>query len=182
MMNRFVKVSMVSAMVMATGCLAPGLAYAEAQQSLAASLKVSVFPAQQQTTEQQASDEKTCYDWAVQNTGIDPLAAPKNEEAQQPAEQKTSRRGGGAGGAVRGAAAGAVIGEIANDDASQGAAVGAALGVIGGRRQARGAEQAAQAEAKQTAEKTAAASEEQVKTFNNGFAACLESKKYTVKY
>ena len=131
---------------------------------------------------QQASDEKTCYDWAVQNTGIDPLAAPKNEETQQPAVQQTSRRGGGAGGAVRGAAAGAVIGEIANDDASQGAAVGAALGVVGGRRQARAAEQTAQAEAKETAEKTAAASEEQVKKFNNGFAACLEGKKYTVKY
>jgi len=108
---------------------------------------------------QQASDEKTCYDWAVQNTGIDPLAAPKNEEVQQPAEQQTSPRGG-AGGAVR----------------------GAALGVIGGRRQARAAEQTAQAEAKETAEKTAAASEEQVKFFKNGFAACLEGKKYSVKY
>lgn len=180
-MIRFVKVPVVAAVLMAAGCLAPVLAHAEAQQSLAASLKVSVFPAQQQTAEQQASDEKTCYDWAVQNTGIDPLAAPKNEEVQQPAEQQTSRRGG-AGGAVRGAAAGAVIGEIANDDASQGAAVGAALGVVGGRRQARAAEQTAQAEAKETAEKTAAASEEQVKIFKNGFAACLEGKKYSVKY
>lgn len=181
---------MVSAVVMATGCLVPGLANAQAQQSLAASLKVSVFPAQEQTAEQQSADEKLCYDWAVNNTGIDPLAAPDNEaaqaqaQAQQPAEQQTSRRG--AGGAVRGAAAGAVIGEIANDDASQGAAVGAAVGVVGARRKAKGAEQAAQAEAKQTAEKTAektaAANEEQMKNFNNGFAACLEGKKYTVKY
>jgi len=173
---------MVSAVVMATGCLVPGLANAQAQQSLAASLKVSVYPAQEQTAEQQSADEKLCYDWAVNNTGIDPLAAPDNEAAQapQPAEQQTSRRG--AGGAVRGAAAGAVIGEIANDDASQGAAVGAAVGVVGARRKAKGAEQAAQVEAKQTAEKTAAASEEQMKNFNNGFAACLEGKKYTVKY
>jgi uncharacterized membrane protein len=181
-MSKFVKLSMLTAVVMAAGCLAPGLACAEAQQSLAASLKVSVFPAQQQTAEQQASDEKLCYDWAVQNTGADPLAPPKKEEAQaqQPAQQQTSRRG--AGGAVKGAAVGAVIGEVANDDASQGAAVGAAVGVIGARRKAKGAEQAAQAEAKQTAEKTAAASEEQVKNFKNGFAACLEGKKYTVKY
>lgn len=181
-MGRSVKVSVIPAVVMVAGCLVYGLAYAEEQQSLAASLKVSVFPAQEQTADQQSEDERLCYDWAVKNTGIDPLAAPKSEEvnAQQPAEQQTSRRG--AGGAVRGAAAGAVIGEIANDDASQGAAVGAAVGVVGSRRKARGAEQTAQAEAKQAAEKATATSTEQVNNFNNGFAACLEGKKYTVKY
>ena len=180
-MRRFVKIPVVSAMVITACCLASGLACAEAQQSLAASLKVSVFPAQDQSAEQQSSDERICYDWAVKNTGSDPLAPPKKEQAQeqQPAQQQASRRGGGA---LRGAAAGAVVGEIANDDASQGAAVGAALGVIGSRRKAKAAEQTAQAETKQAAEITAAASEEQVKNFKNGFAACLEGKKYTVKY
>lgn len=181
-MSRFVKGSVHSAVVMVAVCLASAPVFAESQQSLAASLKISVFPAQQQSAEQQSEDEKFCYDWAVKNTGIDPLSAPKKDTAQgqQPAEQQASRRG--AGGAIRGAAAGAVIGEIASDDASHGAAVGAAAGVIGARRKAMGAEQAAKAEAKQTEEKSVAASEEQARSFNNGFAACLEGKRYTVKY
>ena len=171
-MTRLSNVFVVSAVVLAAECLTINLAYAEGEKSIAASLDVQVFPSGGQASSQQSKDEGTCYDWAVQNTGVDPFKVSKNEQAPAP---QTSRR---TGGAVRGAAAGAIIGEIANDDAGKGAAIGATAGLIRGRRQAREAEAVAQA----GAEKSAAANEQQMGSFKKGFAACLKGKKYTVEY
>lgn len=138
-MTRLTNVFVVSAAVLAAECLSFNVAYAEGQKSLAASLNVQVFPSGGQTSLQQSKDEGTCYDWAVQNTGVDPFKVSKDEQAPAP---QTSRR---TGGAVRGAAAGAVIGEIANDDAGKGAAIGATAGLLRGRRQACEAEAVAEA-------------------------------------
>ena len=171
-MNKVTKIFMVSVVVTVAECMVLNVAFAEGQKSLAASLNVQVFPSGGQASSQQSKDEGTCYDWAVQNTGVDPFKLSKNEQAPAP---QTSRR---TGGAVRGAAAGAVIGEIANDDAGKGAAIGATAGLIRGRRHAREAEAVAEA----GAEKSAAANEQQVGSFKKGFAACLKGKKYTVEY
>jgi hypothetical protein len=158
------------------------------QKSLAAALNVQVFPGGGQSSSQQSKDETECYDWSVKNTGYDPFAVAKQAEqqkqaaAQQQQQAAQSTQGAGARGAVRGAAAGAVVGEIANDDAGKGAAIGATAGVVAGRHRAR--QQQAQA-ADQSAKTQQAASQtaaQQTDAFNKGFAACLEAKKYTVKF
>ena len=94
-----------------------------------------VYPAKNQTPQQQQKDEGECAAWAKQNTGIDPVvlaSTPAPTTAPPPAPAQTQPAGASGTrvrGAARGAAAGAVVGEIANDDASEGAAVGAAAGV-----------------------------------------------------
>jgi len=158
-----------------------------AQKSLAATLGVAVFPSGGQSASQQSKDEGDCYNWSVQSTGSDPFQAQQQAaQAQQQAAQQQQQvdqatAGSGAKGAVRGAAAGAVVGAVAGD-AGKGAAIGATAGVIAGRSRARGAkEQAAQQSAQQT-QAANQASAQQTAAFKKGFAACLEGKKYTVKY
>jgi len=159
-----------------------------ADQSLAATLEVYVFPSDGQASDQQSKDEGECYKWAVDNTGSDPFQAKKDAEyARQQAEaQKQSSqqasRGAGARGAVRGAAAGALIGEIANDDASKGAAWGAAAGAVHSRRSARRYQAQTAEQADQYAASEAAYSADKIENFKKAFSACLEAKKYTVKY
>ena len=166
----------------------PPVAPPTGQKTLAATLGVYAFPGAGQTTAQQSKDETECYNWSVQNTGSDPFQVAKQTEQQQQqaaAQQQQvqqATQGAGAKGAVKGAAAGALIGEIANDDAGEGAAVGAAAGLVAGRAKARGAkQQAAQQSAHQT-QATTQASAQQIDAFKKGFSACLEAKKYTVKF
>jgi len=159
-----------------------------AQKSLSATLGVSVFPAAGQAADQQSKDEAECYQWAVQNTGVDPFAAQKQAEAaqQQAAQQQQqvqqATQGAGAKGAVKGAAAGALIGEVANNDAGQGAAYGAAAGAVVARRGAKKAQAQTQQQGQQQVQQAQAATKEQTAAFNKGFSACLEGKKYIAKY
>jgi hypothetical protein len=164
-----------------------GLAQAQSE-TLASTMEVYVFPAEGQDSGQQSQDEAACYEWAVANTGTDPFALAKQEDANQQqaqAEQQAATQtgeGSGARGAVRGAAAGALIGEIASDDASEGAAWGAAAGAIRGRRKGAAAQQQAQAQAANQAEQRAVVTEEQLTNFKNAFSVCLEAKEYMVKF
>ena len=61
--------------VVIIACAAVSLAQTQPaqQKSLAATMNVYVFPTKGQTAEQQSTDEASCYNWAVQNTGSDPL-------------------------------------------------------------------------------------------------------------
>lgn len=166
----------------------PAPAPASSQKSLAATLQVYVFPSAGQAPEQQSKDEGECYQWAVQNTGVDPFAAQKQAQAaqQQAAAQQQqvqqATQGAGAKGAVRGAAAGALIGEIASNDADKGAAYGAAAGVVAGRHRARKAEQQAAQQGQQQVQQAQAATAQQMDGFKKAFSACLEGKKYMVKF
>jgi hypothetical protein len=73
------------------------------QQSLSSSLGLHAFPAKDQTPQQRQTDETTCYGWAKQDSGFDPIAAGSNAVASgYPAPP--------AGLGVRGAAAGAAGG------------------------------------------------------------------------
>lgn len=161
---------------------------AAAQQSLAATLEVYVFPAEGQAADQQSKDEAECYQWAVGNVGMDPFEASKQvADAQQQAGQAQQQaaqasRGAGARGALGGAAAGALIGEIANDDAGEGAAYGAAAGAIMARRRAAGAQQQAQKQGQQQVQQATAASAGQIDNFKKAFSVCLEAKEYLVRY
>ena len=159
-----------------------------AQQSLASTIEVYVFPRAGQDASQQSQDEAECYDWAVNNTGNDPFnlakqdqAAAEQAQAQQAAAAQ-STQGAGARGALGGAAIGAVVGEIADDDAGKGAAWGAAIGGISHRRRHRKqAEQSSQqAEAHYQAQVQASA--EDLDNFKKAFSVCLEAKDYLVKY
>ncbi|MDN3920485.1 glycine zipper family protein [Roseateles violae] len=129
-----------------------------------------VYPAKGQSADQQKSDESACYNWAVQNTGIDP----SKPAAAAPPPPPTTATGTQPGAGVRGAARGAVVGEIIADDAGAGAAVGA----IAARGQSRRQNAAAQQQAQQ---QTASVNQQQQATFAKARAACLEGRGYTVK-
>ena len=138
------------------------------------SLKLYVFPAKNQSQQQQKTDEFECYKWAMEQTGIDPKNPPK------PAADSTKgggRSGGAVSGAAKGAAAGAAIGAIAGD-AGEGAAIGAAGGAIAGRRKKKATE--AQAE-KQAQAETKTKETEIMNSYIKAFSACIEGKGYTIK-
>jgi OmpA family protein len=154
---------------------------AQQQKSLAATMGVYVFPTQGQSSSQQSKDEGACYTWAVQNAGVDPFQLSQQAQAQQQAiaaAPNSPTAGSGARGAARGAAGGALFGAIAGD-AGKGAAIGAAAGAVGGRMRSRSANEQAK---QQASASTAQATQEQMNNFKKAFSACLEGKKYTVKF
>jgi Glycine-zipper domain len=153
---------------------------APAQKSVASAIGVYVFPAAGQNASTQSQDEAQCYSWAVQNTGIDPsqVAQQSQQAAAAPPPPSGAAPGSGARGAARGAAGGALIGGIAGD-AGKGAAIGAATGAVAGRSRSRRAQDQAQAQQAQSVQSGGAA---QMDTFKKAFSACLEGKKYTVKF
>jgi uncharacterized membrane protein len=144
------------------------------------STKMIVYPAKQQTAEQQARDEQECYVWAQQQTKINPMgpAADVDSAAEASrAKMDSAATGAAVGGAARGAAGGAAVGAIAGD-AGEGAAIGAVVGAVGGRRAKKQAEaQAAQAGAAQAQ----AVNAESMNTFKKAMAVCLQGRGYTVQ-
>jgi hypothetical protein len=150
-----------------------------APSALSSSLGVYVFPAKQQTAQQQTTDEAACFDWAKGQTGIDPKAIKPQAPDQQSAEKAadTATQGARLRGAARGAAAGAVIGGVAGD-AGTGAAAGAAAGTLAGGATKRQAKRQAAAGAEQQAQ---ASVEQQKVAYNKAFSACMEGKGYTIK-
>jgi hypothetical protein len=117
-----------------------------------------VYPAKGQSPEQQQQDQQQCSGWAMQASGANPGAAPPPPSS--PGMGRT---------AARGAAVGAVGGAIGGN-AGKGAAIGAATGaLVGGVRRA---DERRAADAQQAATSDA---------FNRAFAACMESRGYTVK-
>jgi hypothetical protein len=136
-------------------------------------LKVYVFPANNQTPDQQAKDSNDCYAWAKQQTGVDPT----NPTVPQKADTSQAGKGSAVKGAAKGAAAGAAIGAITGD-AGKGAAVGATAGGLGGVAGKKASKQQAEAQAKQQQQ---AAVNTQIDSFKKAYTACMEGKKYTVK-
>jgi len=129
-----------------------------------------VYPAKGQSQKQMEKDRNSCYGWAKNQTGFDPMKPPPATQAPPPPQGERVR------GAARGAAAGAAVGAIAGD-AGKGAAAGAAAGtVVGGSRQRQKRRQSAQAQQQQTADYEA-----QRSNYNRAFGACMEGRGYTVK-
>jgi hypothetical protein len=156
------------------------------QKTLAATLNVFAFPGGGQTATQQAQDEGECYTWAERETGSDPFqldkqAAQQQQQAiQQQQQAKAAASGAGARGALGGAAGGAAIGAIAGN-AGKGAAIGAGVGLLANsaRGQAKAQQSQQQSQQSQAAAKATAS---QITNFKKAFSACLEAKKYTVKF
>jgi hypothetical protein len=138
-----------------------------------------VYPSKGQSEAQRVQDEQACYEWAHQQTGIDPTTVSVNADsagnaAKAQADSATS--GAGVRGAARGAAAGAVVGAIAGD-AGTGAAIGAAAGGVRGRKAAKKAE----AEAEQQGQQQAVAQgQATMATFSKTMATCLQGRGYAV--
>jgi hypothetical protein len=164
--------------------------------SAAQKVGVYVFPAKNQTHDQQLIDESECYDLAQQQSGVNPEMAPPQppssaeiQAAQaQGAESAEQAKGGRAKGAAKGAAGGAVVGAIAGD-AGKGAAIGATVGTVRGGRQQRqsnaaskeaGASQAG-AEVQNQYKQQKAAYDQQMGSYKRAFSACIDSRGYSVK-
>src|SRR5262245_32188052 len=85
-----------------------------------------IYPAKNQTPEQQDQDKYQCYQFGKSQTGFDPMAPPPTA---QTTESKSGAVRGAAGGALVGAAVGAVSGDTGKG-AGYGAAAGATIGAL----------------------------------------------------
>ncbi len=146
---------------------------APTQDAAASLLKVYVFPANNQTPDQQTKDSSDCYAWAKQQTGVDPT----NPTVPPKADTSKAGKGGAAKGAAKGAAGGAAVGAIAGDT-GEGAAIGATVGAAKGVKSKKEAQAKADAQATQQQQ---AAVNDQISAFKKAYSACMEGKKYTVK-
>ena len=163
----------------AAGACPPGY-NCTAVPSPGAALGLYTFPAKGQTKEVQLEDEKACYGWAKEQSGIDPAAVTANpDSAAKAAKAKTENAATGAAvaGSAKGAAGGALIGAAAGD-AGKGAAIGATAGAVAGRRAKK---QAGAQAAQQGAKAEVAGAQAEIATFKKAMTACLEGKGYTVK-
>ncbi|HEY9115717.1 MAG TPA: YMGG-like glycine zipper-containing protein [Bacteroidales bacterium] len=140
--------------------------------TVAKNLGMYIYPASGQSAEQTTADENECYNWAIQQSGYNPLN-PTTVTAQQ---VQTGPTGQTVAGSAGGAAVGAAIGAIAGD-AGKGAAIGAVSGAVLGLRARRQTEQKAQSQANQQAAQT---NQSLVDGFKKAYSACLQGKGYTV--
>ncbi|MCB2207345.1 MAG: hypothetical protein KQH67_03530 [Bacteroidetes bacterium] len=132
-----------------------------------------VFPANNQTAEQQEADESYCYTWAVKQSGYDPI----NPTTVQAKQVEQGPDGAAVRGSAGGAAAGAAIGAVCGD-AGKGAAIGAISGAVLGRRRGNMEKSAQQQQYNQQAAQT---NQNLVDGFKKAYTACLEGKGYTIK-
>lgn len=120
-----------------------------------------VYPQKGQSSAQMDQDKYQCYEWARNQTGIDPVRG-------SPAPAQTQSTVGS--GIVGGALTGLVIGNVAGGSGSKGAATGALLG---------GLSSGARDNRRRSASQQSASRSQQ--SYNRAYAACLEGRGYTVK-
>jgi hypothetical protein len=142
-----------------------------------AQIGLFIYPAKDQSPDQQKKDEVACYDWAEANTGLTLVAGKVDTEAAAKAGAKSAGEGRVAGGAAAGAATGLAIGAIAGD-AGKGAAIGAVAGSVGGVRSRINAKQSA---AQGSAQQAIQANQQAVDQFKKAASACLEARGYSVR-
>jgi hypothetical protein len=151
---------------------------------LAQANDVFAYPLAGQGQEQQSRDRFDCHQWAVQQSGFDPFAAP-------PPPQQTQQQGGGTilglgrgglfpgtgmvGDAATGAGLGAAGGAIAGSP-GKGAAIGAVGGaVLGGLSRAGQPSQTTPSQSEQVYYQRRA-------SYNNAFGACMQARNYSVRF
>lgn len=167
----FVVVMCVSALAQASGGASREAQAPIGQNPASARLGVFVYPKKNQSAAQQQKDETECYNWAKQQTGVNPEATPSESQ-----KAKTGK-GGGAKGAAGGAAGGAAIGAIAGN-AGKGAAIGATTGAVVGRRRQKRANKQAQQQAEQQA---SAQQQEAINRVKSAFSSCIDARGYSVR-
>ncbi len=156
---------------------APSDAHAQAVTTTNPAERV-IYPAQGQSTDAQAIDERTCFDWSAQKTEWSPAEAyAELEDTHGDAlRQYEASMGGAVRGAAKGALAGLAIGAIFGD-AGQGAAVGAIAGGAGGGLRSRRGRQAAQAAFQEAASEF----KENFTYWDRHWMACMEGRGYSVR-
>ena len=144
-----------------TAVTAPSLLYA--QEPIA-------YPAREQSREQIEQDRYTCFQWARENTGFDPMQTPS--ASAPPAESTVGALGGAVGGALVGVTIGAITGH-----AGRGAAIGALSGgLLGGAHQ-----YSSEQEREQYVREQNANYAEKRNDYNRAWSACMEGRGYTVR-
>jgi hypothetical protein len=114
---------MVCRVAVLTGLLAAGPAFAQVAAPKTepppkltfAQIGLFIYPAKEQTPDQQKKDEDACYEWAEANTGLTLVAGKVDAEAAGKAAAKGAGQGNVAGGAAVGTATGLAIGAIAGN-------------------------------------------------------------------
>ena len=127
-----------------------------------------VYPTKNQSEEQIGRDKQECHDWAVKQTGVDPV-----KMASEPAP---SAKAGAASGAAAGAGMGAARGAIEGDPgagAMQGAARGGLIHVLRARRQME--------QQHETYTQAQQVRETQLQNYDRAYSACLMGRGYTVR-
>lgn len=142
-----------------------------------AQIGLFIYPAKNQSPDQQKKDEDACYQWAEANTGLTLVPGKVDAEAAGKAAAKDAGQGKVVGGAAVGAVTGTAIGAIAGD-AGKGAAIGAVAGSVGG---VRGRVKAKQAAGQSGAQQAVQANQQAVETFKKAAGACLEARGYSVR-
>ena len=154
----------------------PPMTVKEAKQKLG----IVVFPAKNQTPEQQEADELECLQWGADQAGVKAgEQGPDKKAAGEAAAAKvdSATTGVAVKTAAKGAAVGALVGAISGD-AGAGAGYGAIGGAVAGRRAKKQAKKNAQAQAEHQVD---AETQARIDAVKKGMGACLESKGYTVK-
>jgi len=140
---------------------------------LAVNANMYIYPAKGQSQEKQEQDEYACHNWAVDQTGVDPMKLA--EAATSTTDTTVSTSGSTASGAAHGAALGAIGGAISGNP-GKGAAIGAMAGGVFGHRQARRQiDEQHEAEEQQKAQMRKALNQ-----YDKAYATCLSGRGYTV--
>jgi hypothetical protein len=188
-MKRAIAVLTLAALMAPTALFAQMAPASSGQKTLAATMNIYAFPTKGQDASQQSQDEAACYQYAVQQTGVDPFQLQQQAAAQQQqaaaAQQQAAQAGQGAAaaGAVKGAAAGALIGGVAHGaSAGEGAAYGAAAGLLIGHRRQKEAQQQAQQQAAAQSAAIQQGTQAQMTDFKKAFSVCMQAKNYMVQY
>jgi hypothetical protein len=178
----------MTAAVLAATAVAGGHS-ASAQQGIFA------YPLGGQTQQQQQQDHNECYQWAVQQTGVNPAASARQvAQPYMPPPQSGGMfgqgsygQGGGLADAGKGAAMGAIGGAIAGN-AGKGAAIGAVSGVLfGGMRRSRKERERQQwheqqqRQAQQQQQQMAQQRAQQMQLYDRAYGACMSSRNYQVR-
>ena len=132
-----------------------------------------IFPAKGQSNEQLEQDKFSCYGWAKQQSGFDPMKTPTTSTPAPSQQQKS-------GGVVKGALGGAALGAIIGDSSRSARNAGVAGALIGGVRQS-SANSQSQQKTEQWKQQEANNYANNRNQYNRAYTACLEGKGYTVK-
>jgi hypothetical protein len=139
----------------------------------AGSQDVFIYPQKGQSAEQQNKDEYECYQWARENSGFDPMAAPATSSPRPRTQEKSH-------GALKGAGVGVVGGALLGSSSKTTRRAAAAGGLIGGVRQHQHNSREQQRVDDWEQRETSAYANNR-SNYNRAYAACLEGRGYTVK-
>ncbi len=137
----------------------------------AAHADLHVYPTQGQSQAQQNRDRWECHQWAIRQTGIDPIAM-----AEQELKPTSGQGESVAQGVRRGLFHGLIAGAIRGGDFARTTPMGAGIGaLIALRRHRKAMEKQHQEYMKAYNERAS-----KLKTYDRAFSACLKGRGYSV--